>query len=219
MHRHRQTEIDRDPQKLPSTTSYHKACTKYFPVQLRTTRNCTKYVPVQLRTTKLAQSTSQYYFVLQSLHKVLPSTTSYYKACTNYSPVLFRTKACTKYFPILLRTTQIAQSTSQQLRTTKLAQSTSQYYFVRQSLRKVFHSTTSCYKVCTKYFPVTTSLITSKSQFYRSFLTIEHHFAQKGCDRHFKIAILLQFLTIEPHFVRKGCAGRFKSKSQFYLRF
>ena len=46
---------------LPSTTSYYKACTKY--------------VPVLLRTTKLAQSTSQYYFVLQSLHKVLPSTT------------------------------------------------------------------------------------------------------------------------------------------------
>ena len=35
-----------------------------------------------------AQSTSQYYFVLQSLHKLLPSTTLYYKACTNYFPVL-----------------------------------------------------------------------------------------------------------------------------------
>ena len=33
---------------------------------------------VLLCTTKLAQSTSQYYFVLQSLHKVLPSTTLYY---------------------------------------------------------------------------------------------------------------------------------------------
>ena len=51
------------PKVSPSTTSYYKACTKYF--------------PVLLRTTKLAQSTSQYYFVLQSLHKVLPSTTSY----------------------------------------------------------------------------------------------------------------------------------------------
>ena len=85
---------------LPSTTSYYKACTTYF--------------PVLLRTTKLAQRTSQYYFVLQSLHnvlcsinlallslhKVLPSTTSYYKACT-------------KYFPVLLRTTKLAQSASQ----------------------------------------------------------------------------------------------------------
>ena len=58
---------------------YYKACTKYFPVLL-----CT---------TKLAQSTSQYYFVLQSLHKVLPSTTLYYKACTKYFPVQSATPA------------------------------------------------------------------------------------------------------------------------------
>ena len=88
---------------LPSTTSYNKACTKYF--------------PVLLRTTKLAQSTSQYFFVLQSLRKILSSTTSYYKACT-------------KYFQVLLRTT-------------KLAQSTSQYYFVLQDSHKVLPSTTS----------------------------------------------------------------------------
>ena len=35
-----------------------------------------------LGTTKLAQSTSQYYFVLQSVHQVLPSTTSYYNLST-----------------------------------------------------------------------------------------------------------------------------------------
>ena len=71
---------------LPSTTSYYKACTKYFPVLL-----CT---------TKLAQSTSQYSFVLQSLHKACPSTTWYENSCT-------------KYFPVVLRTTELAQSTSQ----------------------------------------------------------------------------------------------------------
>ena len=170
MNSHRQTEIYRDPQNLPST----KACTKYFPVPLRSTSYCKVRVLLLttkleqstslhyfvLRTTKLAQSTSQYYFVLQSLHKVLPSTTLYYKACT-------------KYFPVLLRTT-------------KLAQSTSQYYFVLQSLHKVLPSTTSYYKACTKYFPVllrTTKLAhnTSNSQF--------HH-------------ILRQFLTIEPHFIQ-----------------
>ena len=52
-------------------------------------------------TTKLAQSTSQYYFVLQSLHKVLPST-SYYKACTKDFPVLLRAsfvvRSTGKYF-------------------------------------------------------------------------------------------------------------------------
>ena len=63
----------------------------------------TKHFPVQLRTTKLAQSTSQYNFVLQSLHKVLPSTTLYYKACIkfkalpstiSYTEKLLHTDAC-----------------------------------------------------------------------------------------------------------------------------
>ena len=99
--------------------------------------------------------TSQYYFVLQSLHKALPSTTLYYKACTNY-------------FPVLLCTTKLAQSPSQYyfvlqslhkafpvlLCTTKLAQTTSQYYFVLQSLHKALPSTTLYYKACTNYFPV-----------------------------------------------------------------
>ena len=129
-----------------------------------TDKACTKYFLVLLRTTKLAQSTSQYCFVPQSLHKVLPSTTSYYKACT-------------KYFPVLLRTTKLGQGTSQYyfvlqsihkelpstiLRTTKLAQGTSQYYFVH--LR-----TTKLAQRCTKYFPVllrTTKLAHSTSQYY-----------------------------------------------------
>ena len=81
-----------------------------------------------LWTTKLAQSASRYYFALQSLHKVLPSTTWYYKACTKYLPVL--------------------------LCITKLAQSASQYYLVLQSLHKVSPSTTLYYKACTKCFPV-----------------------------------------------------------------
>ena len=38
-----------------------------------TTKTCTKYFLVLLRITKLAQSTAQYYFVLQSLHKDLHS--------------------------------------------------------------------------------------------------------------------------------------------------
>ena len=49
---------------------------------------CTKHVPVLLCTTKFAQSTSQYYFVLHSMHNALPSTTLYYKACTKYLAVL-----------------------------------------------------------------------------------------------------------------------------------
>ena len=155
---------------LSSTASCYKSCTKYF--------------PVLLRTTKLAGSTSHYYFVLQSLHKVLPSTTSYYKACREYFPLLLRAtklaqstsqyyfvlqslhkvlptttsyyKACTKYFPVLLRTTNLAESTSH-------------YYFVLQSLHKVLPSTTSYYKACREYFPLllrATKLAQSTSQYY-----------------------------------------------------
>ena len=123
------TETSLNSSRLFCTSEYyfyHKACAEYFPVLL-----CT---------TKLAQSTSQYYFLLQSLHKALPSTTLCYKACTKHFPVLLCTtklapsttlyyKACTKHVPVLLCTT-------------KLAQSTFQYYFVLQTLHKVRPSTT-----------------------------------------------------------------------------
>ena len=88
---------------------------------------CAKHFTVQLCTTKLAQSTSQYYFVLQDLHKILSSST-------------VSDKACAKHFTV-------------QLCTTKLAQSTSQYNFVLQRY-KVLPSTTFYCKAYTKYFPV-----------------------------------------------------------------
>ena len=115
-------------------TLYYQACTKHFPVLL-----CT---------TKLAQSTSQDYFVLQSLHKALLSTTLYYKACTKHVPVL--------------------------LCTTKPAQSSSQHYFVLPSLRKVRPNTSLDYKACTKHFPVLlcTAKLAQKQTFtQRSFYT------------------------------------------------
>ena len=143
---------------------YYKACTKHFPVLL-----CT---------TKLAQSTSQYYSVLQSLHKLLPSTTLYCKACTKHFPVRLCTtklaqstsqyycvleglhkalpsttvcyKACTKHFPVLLYYKACMEHFPVLLCTTKLAQSTSRYYFVLQDLHKVVPSTTVYYKACTK---------------------------------------------------------------------
>ena len=167
---------------LLSTTLYYKACRNHFPVLL-----CT---------TKLAETTSQYYFVLQSLHqyyfvlqklhKVLPGTTLYYKTCTKQFPVLPCTtklaksisnstlyyKACTKYFPVLFCTTS----------TTKLAQSTSQYYFVLQGLHKALPSTTLYCKTCTEHFPVlltvsqgtsehTSSLYTRQAFTHRIFYT------------------------------------------------
>ena len=127
-------------------TALFTPCTSRFTLALHTPQFISSQDIQFLRTTKLAQSTSQYYFVLQSLHKVLPSTTSYYKARTNYFPVL--------------------------LHTTKLAQSTSQYYFVIQSLYKVLPSTSSYYKACTQYFPVllrTTKLAQNISSHYFAF--------------------------------------------------
>ena len=155
--------------------SHRKAFTKYFVLQslhkalpsATLYKACTKYSPLLLSTTKLAQSTPQYYFVLQSLHKPLPSTTLYYKACTKHSPLLLSTtklaqstpqynilqslhkplpsttlycKACAKHFPLLLSTTKLAQSTPQ--------------YNILQSLHKPLPSTTLYCKACAKHFPV-----------------------------------------------------------------
>ena len=179
----------RGGQRASTTTPYYKVWTKHFPVLLRTAKLAANYFPVLLRTTKFAQSASQYFFGLQSLHKVLPSTTSYYKVSTKYVQVLLRTlyyivlqslqtvlpsttlhyKVCSKYFPVLLRTT-------------KLAQSTSQYYFVLQSLQKEFPSTTLYYKVCSKYFPVllrTTKFAQSTSQYYFVLQTL-HRGRERG---------------------------------------
>ena len=77
----------------PSTTLYYKACTKYFPVLLCTKKlaQSTSQYYFVLQSLKLAQSRSQHHFVLQSLHKALPSTTLYYKACTKHFPVLLCT--------------------------------------------------------------------------------------------------------------------------------
>ena len=145
---------------------------------------CTSYSPVLLCTTKLAQTTSQYYFLLQSVHKELPSTTVYYKACTKHFPVLLCTtklaqgtsqcycvlslhkalpsttlyyKACTKHFPVLLCTTKIEQITSQYffvLQSLHKTQNTLQYCLVLQSLHKTLPSATLHYNAYTNYSPV-----------------------------------------------------------------
>ena len=146
---------------------------------------------------KLAQSISQYYFVLQSLQEARPSTTLYYRACTKHVPVLHCTtklaqsisqyyfvlqslqearpsttlyyRACTKHVPVLLCTT-------------KLAQSTSQYYFVLQSLHKVLPSTTLYYKARKRDFPVlpcTTKLAQNMSQYYCVLQSLQT--SQKEC--------------------------------------
>ena len=105
---------------------------------------CKKYFPFLLCSTKLGQSISQYYFVLQSLHKLLPGTTYslLQKLAKSISQYYFVLQSLHPDFPVLLCTA-------------KLAQSTFQYYFVLQSLHKARFSTTLYYKACTKHVPST----------------------------------------------------------------
>ena len=130
-------------QARPSTTLYYKACTKH--------------VLVLLCTTKLAQSTSQYYFVLQSLHKARPSTTLYYKPYTKLFP---------QYYFVLQSLHQALPSTTLYV---KACTKHFQYYFALQSLHKARPSTTLYVKACTKHFPIllcTTKLAKRTSQYY-----------------------------------------------------
>ena len=201
---------------------------------------CTKHVPVLLCTTKLAQGTSQYYvdykarkkhfsvllglqsldkaipstfqsyFVPQSLHKALSSTTLYYKACA-------------KHFPVLLRTT-------------KLVKSTPQYYFVLQSLHSVLPSTTSYYKACTKHFPVLLRTTKLASQYYfvlqslhKALPSIYYCLLQslskglphtslsyKACTKHFPV--LLCTIKLAKSMSQLFCTAKLaQSTSQYYF--
>ena len=78
---------------------------------------CARYLQITICITKLAQSTSQNYFILKTLH--------------------------TEHFPVLLCITKLSQGTSQ---STKLAQSTFQCYFVFRILHKVLARSTLYYK-------------------------------------------------------------------------
>ena len=127
---HRQLFTTKFAQRRPSTTSYDKACSKHFPRLLPLNKACKTPQSISQISSyfKICTNTSQEYFVLQSLHKGLSSTTSCYKTYT-------------KHFPVLLRTLNFAQRTSQ-------------YYFELQNLHKVRPNTTSYYKTCRKYLPV-----------------------------------------------------------------
>ena len=127
-------------QVLSSNDVYYKSLQKLVPSTNLYYKACTKHVPVLLCTTKLAQTTSQYYFVLHSLRKALPSTT-------------LNCKSCTKQLPVLLCTTKLAQTTSQYYFVLQ-RQNTPQYYFVLTGSHKTLPSTTLYYKACTKHSAV-----------------------------------------------------------------
>ena len=153
---------------LPSTSVYNRGCTKHFPVLL-----CTR---------KVAQSTSQSFFVLQSLRKTLPSSALYNKAATNTSQhTTLCNKACTKYFPVLQK---------------ELAQSIPKYTkFVLP------------YKTCTKFFAHSKQAFIQRSSYTESFYT-EKPYTEKlfrgdtflhredFTQRHFHIEKLLRTATL-----------------------
>ena len=155
--------------------------------------------------------TSEYYFVLQSLRRVLLSTTLYYKACANY-------------FPVLLCTTTLAKSSSQYLfvlqslhkarsSTTLYYKACTQYYFVLQSLHKVLPNTALYYKAWTKHFPVllcTTKLLQNTFQYYfviqslhkaRSIITVHY----KACTQHYFVLQSLHKARSSTTLYYKAC--------------
>ena len=72
--------------KLEIATYIHEIADKLLP---STTSQYILLGTTQLAPTTTLHYNSQYYFVLQNLHKVLPSTTLYYKACTKSFPVYY----------------------------------------------------------------------------------------------------------------------------------
>jgi len=76
---------------LTHRTFYVLVCATHFPVLLLYYKARKKDFPVLLCTTKLLQTTFQYFFVVQSLHKVLPSTTVYQETSTKHFPLLLCT--------------------------------------------------------------------------------------------------------------------------------
>ena len=135
---------------LDTQTLWHnKACTKNFPALLHTTqladgarggkrgarggarRGCERWLreapsTSTTFTSKLARSTSQYYFVPQSLQNVFSRTTYFVLQSLDKALPSTTLYACTKYFAL--------QSLHKVLCTTKLAQSTS--HFALQSRGK-----------------------------------------------------------------------------------
>ena len=140
------------------------------------------------------------YFVLQSLHKPLPSTTLYCKACAKHTTTFYY-KACTKYSPVQ--------------HTTKLAQTTSQYYFVLQSLRKALPSTSLYRKACTHEYRCTYEVpsIAGCNNFTRKnvrFRAPASSPAQVPCNIH--AAITMCFAAPRTHQCSHYCTLRFASQ-------
>ena len=218
--------------ELPSTTLHRKACAKYFPVLLCTAKpapRASQYYfvlprfAILLCATKLAEGTFQYcYFVPQSFCKALPTTTSYYKPCAKYFPIVLHTtklaenayqsasyhEACRKCFPVLIRTA-------------KLAESTSQYSRALTSLQKVRPSTTSHCKACTggaRGWEGITSYYKARTKHFPEVLVFTTKFAQSTSLCYFMLQSLHQVLprTSSSHKVPRSLQKVLPSATLYY---
>ena len=193
---------------LPSTTSHYTACWRGTRGQEGGERGARRGCERWLReapststtfTSKLARSTSQYYFVPQSLQNVFSSTTYFVLQSLDKALPSTTLYACTKYFALqslhkVLCTTKLAQCTSQ-CYFVLLTQSTSQYV-VLQSLHIMFPSTTSyCkawreqyYKACTKYFPLCTTKL-QKVTVYFILITSPYFSYYKACRENYHVVL------------------------------
>lgn len=197
-----------------STTSYCKSCISIYSQYYFVLRGCAMYFQVLLvllRNTKLARNTSQYYFALQKLHKVLFNANSYYKACAKLSPVYFvlqrlhmilrsntfQYQRCPNNFPALLRTTKFRKVLPRTalhykdctklspvlLRTTKVAHGCSQDHFLLQILHESLHKALSS---STSYFVLQRLIIVfRRTTFYYKCCTKNHLpvFHRGSCPR------------------------------------
>ena len=196
---------------LPRTTLYYKGCTRYFPALL-----CTS---VLQSLHKDAQSTSQYYFVLQSLHKVRPYARAIRRLVTHRRQTLLHKKPL--YTQTLLHTdtflhtfthrklAESASCTASYYKASKLTQGArgnSNYAArTRRGTRKT-QKKTSDYAGGMRGTRKTEMKITScwwnvSQEFWEENLTLcwqDRH--QRTLDAP-KITSFPQFLTIEPHFI------------------
>ena len=140
----------------------------------------------RLDTTKLAQSTGN----------VLPSATSYCKACTSTSRYYSFAQNTSPYYFVLQRLHTVLPSTTPYKRTTKLAQRCTKYFPVLLCTTKLAQSTSlrsghppSSYTQTTDAFTQETPLHTNAFT-HRHFST--HFYAQKACRKCVLYCFVLQ---------------------------
>ena len=169
---------------LPSTTLHYKTSTKYFPVLICTTKLAQGVLPSTTFSAKLAQSTSQHNFVLQSIHKIRPSTTLCCEVCSQYCFVLQQ-----NLHNILTSTTVYYKA------------STFQYSFVLQGLRREYFTLVFTVRAFTQRF--LTDTLFSTGRFYTEVFTHRNFYTQSKLLRKIRWELTIATFTIHDFQLHK----------------